>query len=296
MATLLPDFSVRFIQRRWACVLDPFLALSPDGLVLAKHLSRVVELWIFRELWQILDNTEYYLHHPEAQLYSSVQDDSEYPILNDQALQTWEQFRTGSDVNRLNMYWIGDSLGQSLLPDEIKPNIIHQYEALACALDGLSPNPRSRHEPMTAACRDAAALTACLNSALILTYLPQTQATHSERTPPICQVLERWGIPCQKIDSHDPIATIERDYLQHLVVHAGLAKLIWSGLQLAALHLSVPAAISTSWLTEDEDNVAVDPLQSIAADWPPSAISTWPAIDSKLWSGTKGFWHSLTGE
>ena len=88
MATLLPDFSVRFSQRRWTCVLDPFLALSPNGLILATQLSQVLELWIFRELWQILDNTEYYLHQPQTQLAAPPPGKTEPPLLDGKALQT----------------------------------------------------------------------------------------------------------------------------------------------------------------------------------------------------------------
>ncbi len=38
MAAVLPDLAVTITQRRWACVLDPTLALSPLGLPLVRRL------------------------------------------------------------------------------------------------------------------------------------------------------------------------------------------------------------------------------------------------------------------
>ncbi len=59
MAAVFPDLSLTVSQRRWACVLDPTLALSRFGLLLVKRLGEVMELWVVRELWHVLDNTQY---------------------------------------------------------------------------------------------------------------------------------------------------------------------------------------------------------------------------------------------
>ncbi|MBD0337204.1 MAG: hypothetical protein ICV62_17080, partial [Cyanobacteria bacterium Co-bin13] len=69
--TLVSDFSITLNQRRWACVLDPALALSDYGLPLAKQLGELMELWIVREFWHLLDNTQFYLQQPEQLLQSA---------------------------------------------------------------------------------------------------------------------------------------------------------------------------------------------------------------------------------
>ena len=53
MTALFPDLSVTVSQRRWACVLDPILALSEYGLPLVKQLGKVMDLWVVREFWHI---------------------------------------------------------------------------------------------------------------------------------------------------------------------------------------------------------------------------------------------------
>jgi hypothetical protein len=61
MAAVFPDLSVTISQRRWACVLDPTLTLSRFGLLFGKRLGEVMELWVVREIWHVLDNTQFYL-------------------------------------------------------------------------------------------------------------------------------------------------------------------------------------------------------------------------------------------
>lgn len=68
MSAVLPDLSVTISQRRWSCVLDPTLALSYYGLALVKRLRQVMEVWVVRELWNILDNTHFYLQDPASLL------------------------------------------------------------------------------------------------------------------------------------------------------------------------------------------------------------------------------------
>jgi hypothetical protein len=53
MSLIFPDLTVTLQQRRWACVLDPALILSPYGPEL-RRLGEVVELWVGRELWHML--------------------------------------------------------------------------------------------------------------------------------------------------------------------------------------------------------------------------------------------------
>jgi len=50
-----PDLSVQISQRRWRCVLDPNLALSPNGAAFARRLAPHAEVWIGSEFFNILE-------------------------------------------------------------------------------------------------------------------------------------------------------------------------------------------------------------------------------------------------
>ncbi|MCX7595226.1 MAG: hypothetical protein N2235_15995 [Fischerella sp.] len=68
MATLSPNISITLSQQRLTCVLDPSLVLSNYGLSLTQQLGEVMDLWVVRELWHILDNTRFYVQQPESVL------------------------------------------------------------------------------------------------------------------------------------------------------------------------------------------------------------------------------------
>ena len=53
-------------MRNAEAVLDTYLALSTYGLLLAQRLSSELDLWLVRELWHILDNTELELKHVDS--------------------------------------------------------------------------------------------------------------------------------------------------------------------------------------------------------------------------------------
>jgi len=80
---------------------------------------------------------------------------------------------------------------------------------------------------------------------------------------------------------------LERDYLRQLIVQGGLAKLFWAGLQLAVLHLLVPAA-TTAW---SDSEMASDALAFTEESLAELAQSQTSAID--LWQGAQAFWYSL---
>jgi hypothetical protein len=56
---LFPDLSLTLSQRRRPCVLDPGLMLSRFGLPLIRRPGELVELWMVRELWHVLDNSQF---------------------------------------------------------------------------------------------------------------------------------------------------------------------------------------------------------------------------------------------
>ena len=92
--------------------------------------------------------------------------------------------------------------------------------------------------------------------------------------PPVCTALTRWGVPCSLLSDLDPFVHVERDYLRHLFVHAGLAPLLWVGLRLAVVHLWVPRA-STLWPTPRE--ASFDGIKEL-----PEATATALPADEQL--------------
>lgn len=310
MATLLPTLSITLNQRRWPCVLDPFLALSPHGLPLARQLGQVMELWVVRELWHILDNTCFYQQlsgsrttsttdltyvpqFPSFVAEENLADEELLPVLDRKALDEWERARTDVNITGLNVFWIGEQLGQSLLPEGIQPNIIKRYEQLAYNLERQPQQGKTLGEPLNAAARDAVALAATLGTAFILTCQPDS-AKPQDAQSMLFRALKSWQIPYQQIDDADPIATIERDYIRHLLVHAGLSSLIWSAdLKLAVLHLSLPSAPSLE-LSEDADEIEIDPLNDMDDRiWPQDSEHHQTPSGINLWADAQGFWYCI---
>jgi hypothetical protein len=285
MATLSPNISITLSQQHLTCVLDPSLALSNYGLSLAKQLGEVMELWVVRELWHILDNTRFYLQQPESVLTRAASETTAdiAPAARQeiiQALHVWEYARMATDPISLNLFWIGDQPGESLLPARADPQLIWRWESLACSLDNQLQGNTLTSETLALAFRDAAALATALNFAFILTYqLPEARAT--SLPPDICVALETWGIPCREIYPLDAIAAIERDNFRHLLVSAGLSKLLWMGLHLAILHLVVPSASTLC--------CGVERTQELLSSEDVSNTDS----TSNYWQGARGFWYPI---
>ena len=290
MTTLSSYIPVKFIKDRYSCVLDPTLALSDYGVPLVKRLGEVMDLWVARELWHILDNIHFYLQQPELLLFRK--DTSErainiqYPSKEEiiRVLKQWEYVCAETDLLRLRLFWVKDKLGESLLPSGINLDIIWRYEFFASLLhDQIEQHVVDAGEILTSAFRDTLALAAALESTFILTHqLPRDAVENSP--PGICVALESWGIACRAIDPLDQIATIERDYLRHMIVQTGLAKHIWAGLRLSVVHLLVPVA-SNGWSA---------PTQS--QEYPLSEIKSFverSKSKENLWQEAQGFWYQL---
>jgi hypothetical protein len=290
MTKLSPSIPVKLIKNRYSCVLDPTLALSDYGLPLVKQLGEVMDLWVARELWHILDNIHFYLQQPELLLFrkdtSERAIDIRHPTKKEivRALKQWEYVCAETDLLGLRLFWIKDKLGESLLPSGINLDIIWRYEFLARLLnDQIEQHLVDIGETLTSAFRDTLALTAALESTFILTH--QLPRDSIENSPPgICVALERWGIACQAIDPLDRIATIERDYLRHVIVQAGLAKHIWAGLRLSVVHLLMPVA-GNGWSASTRSQES--PLSEI------KSFVERPKSEKNLWEEAQGFWYQL---
>jgi len=233
------------------CVLDPALALSQHGVALVKSLGSIMELWVVRELWHILNDTTFYIAQPQLiapRCTSSEKTvEQEYHALEEivWSLKEWEKFRMETDLTGLNLFWIGDSPRESYLPKNRNPDIFWQWESIVSCLDRqLSPFHR-KDSMLPLVFRDTTALVAALGSATILTY--QTPVEYEHNLPPaICKEIENWDISCQALTAQDSIVTIERNYLHNLMIQSDSAKFLWSGIHLTILHLFLPPALQKS--------------------------------------------------
>ncbi len=280
MAAILPEFSVSISQKRWSCVLDPTLALSNFGLPLVMRVGRTIDLWVARELWHILDNTHFYLQEPQRLLQTAVEGEvavGERPQTIIDALRGWERIRLENDPNRQNCYWIGDGPMESFLPEGQEPDVVWRYEAICADLDRLIPD----QGVLASAYRDTVALAVSLPSAFVLTHLPQKSDADDE--PDICQVLEQWRIPWQRVPANDAWQKEESDLLRQSLVHAGVGKWVWNGLRLAVLHVTAPAAVTAG-------SYRAGGLEFIEDDFPEFESAERPA---DYWRDARAFWYPL---
>ncbi len=269
MASLSPNLSIPVNRRRSACVLDPSLFLSQYGPPLVQSLGEPLEIWIARELWHILDNPDFCLQQPESILPATTlkHSSADQVIMQQQVVQRlthWAFIRAETCPTHLNLFWIGDSLGESFFPHETDPKLMTRWEALASSLDQRLTQQSIASNVLASAVRDTAALAAALSSAFILTYQAAENYESAHTSPDICLMLEQWEIPCQQIEPLDAIASIERKALLQLIIPTGLQKYLWAGLHLIVLHLVVPSVASGS-----------------------------EASLSSSWRGAQGFWYRL---
>jgi hypothetical protein len=279
------DLTVTLQQRRLACVLDPALILSLYGLALSR-LGEVVELWVGRELWHMLDNTHFYTQQPSLLVHTTTPSTDD-ALASQEALQAllgWEQWRLDNDQASLKLFWVGDAPSGSLLPAHMDAHVVWRYEMLACALESRAGCTEKLDQVLEPAFRDTVALAAALRASLILAR-PPLAAPSEGQLPPVCAALTHWGVPCSLLSDLDPFVQVERDYLRHLLVHAGLAPLLWAGLRLAVVHLWVPGA-STLWPAPRE--ASFDGIKEL----PEATAATLPA-DEQLWQAAQGFWYLL---
>jgi hypothetical protein len=280
-----PDLSITVSHRRLACVLDPGLVLSRFGLSLIRRIGDFMELWMPRELWHILDNSQFYLEQPEClcQLDSSERHDQlRWTQAKDEivsAIKVWERIRLDSDLSGLKVFWIGDGLSESFVPPGTGAGLIWRYETFAHALD--------RHlkssGPIVCAARDAAALAAALGTAFVLTYRT-TESVEVEAAPEICKALA-CHMSCELVARADPLAAIESEYLRHLLVYSSSADLLWSGLHLAVLHLALPSA---STLYRAVPPALSDDLAEVG-----TASAAEVDLSADAWDGARAFWYPL---
>jgi hypothetical protein len=228
-APVFSDLSIQVARRRCRCVLDPNLALSRYGATLVRLIAPYAENWAVPELFSVLDSAQLYEQEPELLIWPST-NPADVEAVPD-VLHDWMQLR--EEASRC-LYWVGDALRESFLPDDLDDSVLVRWEAAARTLESRLPQSIDATGPLIAAMRDAAALCAVLPNACIL------GRGRNGEVPAICRHLQQWGLECENLAPQDDLASIERAAFLRLLVASGLAPLVWSGLTLAVVHLCLP--------------------------------------------------------
>lgn len=236
-------------------VLDPWLCLQPTGPELVQRLQQVAELWLVRELWHILDNSVYFTHHPSAlmdrlptgeaneterssraQSVDTEESTSSWAWLGE-SLRVWDAIRLSRDLAGLKLFWLGDGLSESLLPDGISTAIHPINEHLVETLDSVF-QPDS---PLACGQRDALALAAALGGAPILGVLDDRTAVAEP-----CQWLRfPREATCTVADAY---AQWERARWLEILGSCYCFPLLWGGLRLVVSNVHLPDLISSAAL------------------------------------------------
>ncbi|MFA8324840.1 hypothetical protein ACEPT7_18240 [Burkholderia ubonensis] len=274
------DMLVSVRSRKLACVLDPALVLgSRVGLAFALRLSRVLEPWLTRSFWQVIDASELLL--PGLAAGAPHDDiDATWPLAD--VLQAWIALRDATDASAWPLRWIGDNLAESQLDGAAAPGIVTHYEALAEALaarfrpdeDPASGIWPSRWSPREASV-DALALSAALDGALVLT------ASVAQREPWPVRALARLGRPARLLDPLPAelpasLFAAERALLRDALAAAGLASLAQELPPLVALHVNVvPAMVAAAAQVPPRAEEGLAPAHRTDAANPWDDVRAW---------------------
>jgi hypothetical protein len=266
-----PDLSVQVTRRRSRCVLDPNLALSRNGAMLARLLAPYAEQWVGTEFFNVLDSATLYQQEPELLVWPG--NDKAAIAEVPEILRDWTRLR---DEAGRYLNWVGDALRESCLPEEIDETVLSRWESASRTLDLRLPKVIEATGPLIAAMRDAVALCAALPSARIL-----GRGTPG-KPPLICRHLQKWGLACAQLSFDDELVSAERAGLRQLLVEAGIAPFIWGGLRLAVVHLLLPYAgrLESEPGSGPEDDPAVFSDEAEPARNP--------------WEDAQCFWYDVT--
>ncbi|HEY0687384.1 MAG TPA: hypothetical protein VGD45_33945 [Steroidobacter sp.] len=263
------DLSLRVSLRKQPCVLDPTLILAhPHGPELAMRLTQVLEPWLTRSFWQIIDSSEL-LERQRPFAAAAPAPDSLHLQTNAAALSSWIALRDRTDASSWPLRWVGDNLIESQLGDDACLEIVERYEHLARALEdragpGMSRSHSWHHgiHPLFTAL-DTVALSATLGGALILCEIPTRDAA-----PWPVQAMSLSGIQPLRIDqtSNDSLFDTEREWVRDVLVTAGLSVVAQRLPPLAIVHV-LTDDVTVAQIVNDCGDTPVDPWSSAHAWW-----------------------------
>ncbi len=262
------DMLVHVHSRKLPCVLDPVLVLSaPYGFSLALRLTQVVEPWLTRAFWQLIDASDWVMPH----LARGGAEDRLQP--QGEVLQAWIAMRDQTDAGSWPFRWIGDRFAESQLKDHADDaGLIARYEDLAESLAARTENtgtgePRAWPviwDPLQASL-DTLALSAALDAAVVLT------ARADDNAPWPVQALGEAGIAAERLDPVPPesLFAAERARLRDALAAAGLACLAQQLPPLAVVHVMAGgrATLPTVGLLPAERDAAADAWSDAQAWW-----------------------------
>ena len=275
----LPAFDVSVSSRRMSCILDGELALSRQGLLFAMRLAQEANVWLFRALWNALDNSHLY---PAA-----AEPDAAGQQGRREASEQWESARLATDLAGLQFFFVGDARHESLLPKEVGSDLVERFETLAIELDSLFQREDENQidfDPVYECSRDTIALaTALIRHRPIVFSLTRDDGDGERPTEPkIGDFLRRCGINCRPVEQDRALVSI-RNYLQPIFARSGAAELLWDlaedGYALVVLHLIAPYAVVMPIEAELErrygELAEVAPGEAGAATWFRGASAYW---------------------
>jgi hypothetical protein len=271
------------------CVIDPTLALTQYGLSLTQQLAQELELWIAREFLHILDNPIFYQQHPELITPKEI-GTAQYPEIEGsgleetlRSLKEWERFRRSQDLAGLNLFWLGDSPEKSYLPKSRSLETFWRWELIAQSLDHKIALNQRTNDVIPLFVRDTVALAASLGSAMILSHKRSTE--FEQNLPPqICRTLKQWGFLCEEITENNSMVALEREALHHIFIQSNTAKFLWSGLDLAILHLLVSVKPK---IGAESSLISIDSCSTFEEFNIKTEFRELPSIN------IKGFWYLL---
>jgi hypothetical protein len=266
------DLSLKVSQRKQACVLDPALLLAHAyGPALALQLTQVLEPWLTRSFWQVIDASELLQQHHcgggAADLApTGVQPDAA-------ALTAWITLRDSTDASSWPLRWVGDNLAQSQIGDDTKSDVVERYEHLAYTLTERAASDRAEcdrwsqgMDPMFSG-MDTIALSATLGGALVLSVVSSPQ----EGDPWPVQAMALARLNVRRLDPMpmDTLFAVERKWVRDALVSAGAAPLSECLPRLAVVHAMVDAGM------------------------PPRAQNSLDVTAPDPWASAQGWWYLL---
>jgi hypothetical protein len=247
----LPVLDVSVSSRRISCILDGELALSRQGLLFAMRLAQEANVWLFRALWNALDNSHFYPASPEPEAAGQRG--------RREASEQWESARLATDLGGLQFFFVGDARHESLLPKEVGQDLVERFEALAGELDGLYRGGAAEdvdYDPVYECNRDTVALAAALTRHRPIVFSLRARPRIGQVCPPepgICEFLRQCGIDCRAVEPDLTLDAI-RGYLQPIFARTGVAELLWDlandGCALVVVQIITPHALIMPFETE----------------------------------------------